>query len=327
MCLGLTACLKPPPAQSEFVLGTVCTINLYEQGSARIYDAIFSRLHEIEQTMSASLAGAPLDRINQNAGIAPVPVPADLIAVLDTALGYAELSDGAFDPTVYPLVKRWAIGSEDPHLPQEAEIQEALSLINWRDVVIDREAATVFLRRSGMALDLGAIAKGYAADEAARLLQNARIKRAIIDLGGNIFAYGTKQESGLPWRIGIQNPLDTRGTYLGILAVRHKSIVTSGVYERYAEINGQRYHHILSTRDGYPVRNGLLSVTIIADRSIDADGLSTAAFALGYEQGRTLVEAIDQAEAIFVFEDKRIRGTPGALAGFTLNDTQFNLAE
>jgi thiamine biosynthesis lipoprotein len=275
--------------------------------------------------MSATLEDTPVDRINKNAGIRPVPVPMDLIDVLEQALRYGALSEGAFDPTIGPLVQRWAIGSEHPRIPGALEIEETLSLINWQDVVIDRKEATVFLRRSGMALDLGAIAKGYAADEVGALLKKAGIQGAIIDLGGNIFAYGTKQ-GGAPWRIGIQNPLSSRGAYLGILEVRHKSIVTSGVYERYAEIDGKRYHHILSTQDGYPVSNGLLSVTIIADRSMDADALSTAAFALGYEKGRALVESQDHAEALFIFEDKHIRGTPGALASLTLQDPQFSLS-
>ncbi|MDR0629891.1 MAG: FAD:protein FMN transferase [Treponema sp.] len=324
VCLLLVACAEPPTAQAELVFGTICSINLYEQGSPKIYETLFSRLREIDLTMSATKADTAVDRINQNAGIRPVPVPPDLMEVLEQALTYAALSEGAFDPTVGPLVQCWAIGSENPRIPEALEIEESLSLIDWQDVVIDREAATVFLRRPGMALDLGAITKGYAADEMAELLQKAGITRAIIDLGGNIVAYGTKSQDE-PWRIGIQDPLDSRGSYLGILTVRHKSVVTSGVYERYAEIDGKRYHHILSTQDGYPVSKGLLSVTIIADRSIEADALSTAAFALGYEKGRALVESMDHAEAIFVFEDKQIRGTSGALAWFTLKDPQFSL--
>jgi thiamine biosynthesis lipoprotein len=274
--------------------------------------------------MSATQGDTVLARINQNAGIHPVPVPPDLLEVVEAALRYAALSQGAFDPTIGPLVQCWAIGSENPRIPEALEIEARVSLIDWQDVVIDREAATVFLRRAGMALDLGAIAKGYAADEIVRMLQKTRIKRAIIDLGGNIVAYGTKPQ-GEPWRIGIQNPLNSRGTYLGILAVQHKSIVTSGVYERFAEIDGKRYHHILSTQDGYPVSNGLLAVTIIADRSLDADALSTTVFALGYAKGRALVESLDHAEVIFVFEDNQIRGTPVALAWFTLEDPHFSL--
>jgi thiamine biosynthesis lipoprotein len=252
-------------------------------------------------------------------------VNAETIAVMERALYYAEQSDGAFDPTVGPLVKLWGIGTETPRLPSQDEIAQALSLVNWRDVSIEPESGTLFLKRPGMALDLGAIAKGYAADEVARILAKAGIPGAIIDLGGNIFAYGLKNpnEPAAPWRIGVQNPLDTRGAYLGILELQNKSVVTSGVYERYADIDGILYHHILSTCDGYPVQNGLLSVTIIANSSIESDALSTTVFVLGYEQGRALVERMDGVEALFVFEDKTIRATSGAQAMFTLSDDSY----
>jgi thiamine biosynthesis lipoprotein len=177
-----------------------------------------------------------------------------------------------------------------------------------------------------MCLDIGGMAKGYAADEAVRIIQRAGIPRAIVDLGGNIFAYGVK-EGDQPWRVGIQNPSGLRNDYLGIIEVRNKTIVTSGVYERFLEEDGKRYHHILSSRDGYPVENGLVSVTIIAGSSMDADGLSTGVFALGYEQGKKLIDSLDDTDALFVFADNTVRGTAGALAHFTLTDTAYTLVE
>jgi thiamine biosynthesis lipoprotein len=327
---GSLSCARPEPAQAELVMGTVCGINLYEGGRRDVYAAVFSRLREIDRAMSANAAEgvgeSELGRINRNAGIGPVPVSGELIAVLERALFYAELSGGAFDPTVGPLVKLWDIGSETPRVPGDGERETALALINWRDVIINRDEGTVFLRRPGMALDLGAIAKGYAADEAARLIKEAGLKRGIIDLGGNILALGSRQ-GDQPWRIGVQAPDQNRGGYLGVLQVRDKSVVTSGVYERFFEAGDRRYHHILSTSDGYPVENGLLSVTIAADRSIDADGLSTTVFALGYEKGRALVESIPGADAIFVFADKRVRGTAGALEIFSLDSDAYRLDE
>lgn len=329
VCFFLAGCTEPPLAQTEFVLGTVCSVNLYNRGSAKIYNEVFSRFREIENLMSATMPDTDVDRINNNAGIEPVSVHQEVIEVLEMALYYAELSNGAFDPTIGPLVKLWGIGSENPRIPEAAEIQEALSLVNWRDLLIDREAGTVFLRRPGMALDLGAIAKGYATDEAAQIIKKARIPGAIIDLGGNVFAYGKKDKSQgnrtVTWRIGVQNPMDTRGTYIGILEVENKSIVTSGVYERYAEINGNRYHHILSTEKGYPVDNNLLSVTIIAGSSINADALSTTVFILGYEKGKELIDSINNVEALFVFADKSIRLTQGAKVLFTLTDREYRL--
>ena len=320
----LTGCGKIPPPRSEFVLGTIGTVNLYQGGTDQLYDKIFSRLREIEGAMSSHSEDTEVARINQNAGIMPVQAGRDLITVLSTALRYAELSGGAFDPTVGPLVKLWGIGTENARIPEEGEIRGALDLVNWRDVIIDEEGGTVFLRRPGMELDLGAIAKGYAADEAAEIIRKAELPGAVIDLGGNIYALGTKR-GGTPWRIAVQDPRNERGTYIGILEVRQKTVVTSGVYERFLETGGRRYHHILSTADGYPADTGLLSVTVIADASIDADALSTALFALGYERGRVLVDSRENIEALFVFRDLRVRGSPGALETFTLTNDQYRI--
>jgi thiamine biosynthesis lipoprotein len=332
LCLS---CARGIPAQREFVLGTVCGIDLYEEGTRGEYDAIFAELRRLQAMMAFSPASAgeevpeatALDLINRNAGIQPVGAPEELLDVLERARYYAELSGGAFDPTVGPLVRLWGIGGPSPRVPGAAEIQEALDLVDWRDLLIDREAGTVFLRRRGQALDLGAIAKGYAADRAALILETpgsprfrlpwrSGKRRAIIDLGGNILALG--ERPGGPWRIGIQDPLEERGIYLGVLEVKDKSVVTSGIYERYFEEGGKRYHHILSTGDGYPVQNGLLSVTIIADRSTDADALSTAVFALGPEKGLALVEGLPDTEAILIREDRTVILSSGA--SFSLPD-------
>lgn len=313
-------------------MGTICAITLFtpEESTdfAPVFNESFKRLHEIENLMSATMSdtqargsGTDISRVNQYAGQYTLRVSAETITVVEQALYYAELSHGAFDPTVGPLVKLWGIGTETPRLPSQDEIVQALSLVNWCDVSIEPESGTLFLKRPGMALDLGAIAKGYAADEIVRILAKTGVSSAIIDLGGNVFAYGKNpNKSAATWRIGVQNPLDARGAYIGILELQNKSVVTSGVYERYADIDGIRYHHILSTSDGYPVQNRLLSVTIIASSSIESDALSTTVFALGYEQGMALVKTIDSVEALFVFEDKTIRATAGAQAMFTLND-------
>jgi thiamine biosynthesis lipoprotein len=348
----LGSCTQSPPAQSEFVLGTVCTVNLYRYGSSPVYGKIFSRLKELEGMFSANSANSILSVINAAAGIEPVPAGEDLIRVLERALYFARVSGGAFDPTIGPLVRLWGIGTENAGVPGDREIEEALSLVNWRDVHLDRERGMVFLARPGMALDLGAIANGYAADEVVKIIAAAGIPFAVIDLGGNIYAYGEKEENR-PWRIGIQNPLEPRGIYLGVLEwqkadpkdppdrdrrtayawsgrtvdpLADKTVVTSGIYERFFEYAGRNYHHILSTQDGYPAETGLLSVTVIAENSMDADALSTAAFALGWEKGSALIKA-QGAEAVFVLADKRIRCSPGAAAVFTLSDTSYSLAE
>ncbi|MEW6565522.1 MAG: FAD:protein FMN transferase [Spirochaetota bacterium] len=324
--LTLFSCAKPMPAQTEYVLGTLCTINLFEKGKPELYRTLFARLREIEDHMSVNKDGTELDRVNAAAGKEPVAVDADVVEVLSSALLYAELSDGAFDPTVGPLVKLWGIGTDNARIPEAAEIKVVLPLINYKDVVLDSQAKTIYLKRPGMALDLGAIAKGYAADEMARILKAQRIDRAIIDLGGNVLAYGEKQ-GGKPWRIGVQDPTGDRGAYIGILEIKNKTMVTSGVYERFLIQDGIRYHHILSTANGYPVQNGLLSVTIIADRSIDADGLSTTVFALGYEKGRNLLEQLGNVEGIFIFDDGTVRATDGVRSSFNLTSERYRWAD
>jgi thiamine biosynthesis lipoprotein len=340
------------------VLGTVCRVNLYEAGTSQLYSRIFARIREVDRSMTvypgefqdmisggeivdpdsevaaayraaAQALTSSVVTINERAGIGPVKVRADVLEVLEKALHYAALSGGAFDPTVGPLVQLWGIGTDHERVPGDEEITRARELVNWRDVVIDRGAGTAFLRRPGMALDLGAIAKGYAGDEAARIAREAKVKRALFDLGGNIVTLGWREEkkgkASLPWRIGIQNPLSGRGTYIGVVTVHDSSVVTSGVYERYFESEGKRYHHILSTTDGRPVENGLLSVTIVTASSTDADALSTAVFTLGFEKGKALIDSIPETEAIFVFNDRSVRSTGGLAGIFTLTDNEFEL--
>ena len=337
-----------PDAQMELALGTFCIINLYESGSDSLYSSIFSRIHEIDRTMTVhpgeyqylldamnsymppgtETLVSDIVAINEQAGIRPVKVRSEIIDILEKSLYYAELSGGAFDPTIGPLVKLWSIGSDDERLPSEKEISDTLELVNWRDVIINRDEKTVFLLKEGMALDLGAIAKGYAGDEAVRIAKDAGVKSGVLDLGGNIVTIGWRTDKGStrPWRIGVQDPLHERGSYIGILSVHDTCVVTSGVYERYFMLDGKRYHHIFSTETGYPVDNGLLSVTIVTEKSTDADALSTVVFTLGLEQGKALVDATPGVEAVFILDDKSIIITDGLKEIFSLESEEFTLS-
>ena len=335
----LFSCTQREPSRAEFALGTICLVNLYEQGTNRAYQEIFNRIREIENRMSVNIPGSDVSRVNAAAGIEPVRVHEDVFTVIERALYFAEISGGAFDPTVGPLVSLWGIGTENQRVPRQPEIDEAVSLINWRNIELDRQRLSVFLKYPGMALDLGAIAKGYAADEAAAAAKKTGIKQALFDLGGDIVACGIKKDKS-PWRVGIQNPNGRRGAFIGILNVS-AAVVTSGVYERFFEKDGTRYHHIFSPFNGYPAQpkqaaqltqaaqlkqaadNELLSVTVIADNAMDADALSTAVFVLGYEKGRALIESLPGTDAVFIFKDLSVRKTNGA--DFTLTDDSFLL--
>jgi len=316
------SCEQREPSRSEFALGTVCTVTLYEQGDKSFYNNIFSRIREIENLMSVNIPSSDISRVNAAAGIEPVQVQKETFNVIERALYFAQLSGGAFDPTIGPIVSLWNINGDNSHVPSREKIDTALPLVNWRNVELDAETSSVYLTHRNMALDLGAIAKGYAADEAAVIIKNAGISRALIDLGGNILIIGEKKDLK-PWSVGIQNPLDNRGSVIGVLHTTEKTIVTSGVYERFFEENGRRYHHLFDPSQGYPAQTGLLSVTLITSVSMDADALSTAIFVLGYAKGLSLLRMLPDTEAIFVFEDKSIRTTGGV--NFTLTDNSFRL--
>jgi thiamine biosynthesis lipoprotein len=317
---------EAPPVRTEYIFGTVCSVRLQQGGRDDVYRKIFERLREIDDTFSVNKAGTVFDSINREAGIRPVKAPDEALRVLGRALYFAELSGGKFDPTIGPLVKLWGIGLGGESVPAQDEIDGALALVNWRDVEIDGENGTVFLKKKGMMLDLGGIVKGYAADEALAIAIASGAGGVLIDLGGNIVAYGKKAGSDKPWRIGVQDPLDERGEFTGVLEMSGGAVVTSGNYERFFEQDGARYHHILSTETGYPVENDILSVTIthsVPPRNgnggaLDADALSTTLFALGLEDGFSLIGGIDGAGAVFLLKDGRIRVTPNLQNSFTL---------
>ena len=299
-----------PKSQTRLLLGTVCTITLYDKSDNTEFDLAFDRIDEIERLMSSHLDDSELARVNQASGTHPVVVSGETFAVIKLALEIAELSGGAFDPTIGPLVKLWDISGAN-NVPEDGEIQSLLPLVDYKLVVLDEGASSVYLPIRGMALDLGGIAKGWAADEAGRVLSG---HKGIVNLGGNVLVLDSKPDES-PWRIGIQDPDKSRGSYIGIVELVDQTLVTSGHYERFFEHEGTIYHHILDTKTGYPVASPLTSVSIITDRSVIADGLSTAVYALGLEQGLALVNSLDGVEAIFLTEDRSVYASEGILDG------------
>jgi thiamine biosynthesis lipoprotein len=238
-------------SRSDFVLGTVCSVRLLEGGSNATLQAVFNRLSQIEERMSANKEGTQVAAINQAAGRNAVEVSEDTLYVIQKALEFARLTGGVFDPSVGPLVKLWNIGTDYAKVPSDNEIKDRLAFVDFEEVEVNVDKKTVFLRKPGMSLDLGAIAKGYAADEIGKILASHRVKAAVVDLGGNVLVYGQKKDAS-PWRIGVQDPASDRGNYLGLVSGKAMTVVTSGIYERYFVEKGVRYHHILDTRTGYP---------------------------------------------------------------------------
>lgn len=330
--VGVASGCRPTIVETSdqvFRLGTALRISVRSTGDAHAaIDRAFSRVVEIEQKMSVSeddYETTELLEVNRAAGREPVAVSPDTYAVLEAALRYSELTGGAFDVTIWPLVRLWGIGSDDPRVPTAERLAAARNLVDYRRLEL-RPGETVYLPADGMGVDVGGIAKGYAADEAARILRDAGVEHALLDFGGNIMVIGDKPD-GTPWRIGVQDPFDDRNQYIGIVEIVDRTVVTSGPYERYFVEDGVRYHHILDPETGQPADTGLAQVTIIAQHSIDADALSTSAYVLGLERGLALVESIDDVEALFVTEDRVIHPSSRGADSFRLTaEEDYTLA-
>lgn len=323
-CSKINSKSASPISRTEVFMGTVVRISLYDSDNSKILDKAFKKVQEIEQLVSANEAGTEIDAINKSAGKNPVKVSTTTFDIIEKGLEYSNLSNGDFDITVGPLVKLWNMGHEDAKVPTEEEINTTLPLIGFNGLELNKQESTIFLKNENMALDLGAIAKGYTADEVAKVLIENEVNSAIIDLGGNVYAHGTKP-SGDNWTVGIQNPFSTRGDIIGTIKVSNKTVVTSGIYERYIEKDNVKYHHLLNPHTGYPFDNDIAGVSIITDKSIDADALSTTVFAKGVENGLAFVESLENVDAIFVNKNKEVYITDGLQDNFSIMNKEFIL--
>jgi thiamine biosynthesis lipoprotein len=316
---------EEPETRTKLILGTTVTIRIYEGAEEAIFERAFDRVTEIEERMSTSTAdyqSTELLEVNRAAGENPVEVSEDTFYVVQRGLEYSRMTDGAFDITIGPLVDLWGIGTEYAAVPEEQEIDELLPKVDYTRVELDPEKRTIYLPEPGMGLDVGGIAKGYAAEEVARILREEGIEHALLDFGGNILAMGKKPDGSM-WKIGIQNPQQQRGDFLGIVEDEAMTVVTSGDYERYFEKEEVRYHHIIDPRTGYPARTGLSSVTIVSEDSTEADALSTAAYVMGIEKGAKLIEELDGIEAAFVTKERGVYMTSGMPSRFEVTNESF----
>lgn len=316
--IGFTACAQAEPVSTAetplkpayiedhaFQLDTIVTIKLYGEEDAGLITDSFSRIDQLEKILSVHLEGSDLAKVRDQAGKAAVSVEAETIEVMEAALQYAEFSQGRFDPTAGPLIDLWGIDPPEGHVAMEDELDAVQPLIDYRKLIVDGENKTVFLQDEKMIANLGAIAKGYIADEVKEQLVDAGVTSGIINLGGNVLLIGGKPD-GSDFRIGVQDPDSLRGEYLGVVSLQDESIVTSGDYERYFEVDGKRYHHILDPFTGFPAENELRSVSIISPKSSDGDALSTTCFLMGLDEGIRLIRALPEINAIFVTKDDRM---------------------
>lgn len=307
VCSGCTA-KKELPKLSEvgFYLDTVIILTAYTDDDQVLKDAM-EECSRYEKLLSATIEGSDIWRINHADG-QPVEVSDDTMEVLRCAVRIAELSGGAFDITIAPASSIWDFTSGEAVLPAAEEIARAAELVDYTKLELDGNTVRL---PAGMMVDPGGIAKGYIADSVKAWMVNKGIQHAILSFGGNVVAIGTKPD-GSDWKVGIQDIDKATGEYMLVSRNRGSSTVTSGIYERGFDLDGVRYHHLLSTETGWPVQNELASVTIFSDSSMLGDALSTTAFVLGTEEGTRLIESLDGIEALFIARDRTVTMTSGA---------------
>ena len=263
----------------------------------QVSNAVFAEMERLENIFSRSLQESEISLINRSAGVEPASVGHEMLYVATQANYYAQLSEGAFDPTIAPLIDLWGFLGQAYRVPSAAEISAVLPLVNYSLVQIDSRRQSIYLPAKKMALELGGIAKGYIIDRALAMLIAAGVEHAFINAGGDIGLLGSKP-GGSPWQIGVRHPGE-ENKIIAVLPVSGGAVVTSGDYQRAFVEEGIKYHHLLNSRSGMPSRD-LISVTIYAETALEADALSTTVFLLGPVEGLALIEKMPGVEGILI---------------------------
>ena len=295
--------------KTEAIMGTDVTITVVarstDEGEASI-EAGMAELRRLDAMMSLYKDTSEITKVNLAAGKEPVHVSPEMIEVVEQAAKVSHLSGGVFDLTIGPLVVLWQMRLKEGGVPTDSEIARVRSLVDYRNIVVDKKASTIFLKKSGMIMDFGGM-KGYMADRVADLFRKRGVTNAVIAVAGDIWALGHRDD-GKPWRIGVQHPRDHDKT-LTILDLSDKYVSTSGDYERFVIREKKRYHHIIDPRTGKP-STGVISVTLIGDKGALIDPLAKVPFILGPKEGMNIVKKLD-AQAIIVDDEGTVFVTDG----------------
>lgn len=300
----------PDPIQrTDFLLNTFVDIKIYDTKDTTILDDAMALCKDLEVRFSRTLENSEIYLMNHRSDKEQVFELSEQTAeLLSLSLNYCEQSDGAFDITIEPVSSLWDFTSGEAILPDPLLLENATAKVGYENLLLT-DLTLTFLSPETR-IDLGAIAKGYIADEIKKLLVERGVTSAIINLGGNVLCIGSRPD-GEPFKIGLKKPFAEESETFAIANITDMSVVTSGVYERYFELDGKQYHHILNPKTGYPYENDLLSVTILSDSSADGDGLSTTCFSLGLEKGMDLINSLDGIYGCFIDTEYNIYYSTG----------------
>ncbi|MDV3547047.1 FAD:protein FMN transferase [Elizabethkingia anophelis] len=288
------------------LMGSRFQITLVDKDSIsaeRNIDKAVAEITRIENLISEWRPETQISQVNQNAGIKPIKVDREVFDLTKKGLYFSKLTDGAFDISIVAMDKIWKFDDSMDELPSEQAIKESVRNVGYRNIILDSTNSTIFLRNPGMKIGFGSIGKGYAADKTRDLMKSMGVKAGIIDASGDISTWGT-QPDGKPWAIGINNPFNDH-KMATILYFKENSVTTSGSYEKYAEIHGKRYSHIMNPKTGYP-STGLTSVTITGPNATMANGFSTSVMVLGEKEGLKLLKQFPEYHYLLITDKGKI---------------------
>ncbi|WP_408608263.1 FAD:protein FMN transferase [Aquimarina spinulae] len=266
-------------------------------------DIAVEEIQRIEKLISSWDKNSQTSLINNNAGINPVKVDAELFDLIFRAIQISKLTDGAFDISYASMDRIWKFDNSMKKMPSEEEIKASVARVGYKYIVLDKKKSTVFLTQKGMKIGFGAIGKGYAADKAKNLLISKGVKAGIINASGDMNTWG-KQPDESEWKVAITNPLNKNNAF-ALLPVVEKAVVTSGNYEKYVILDGKRYSHIIDPRTGYP-STGIVSATVFAPKAELADALATSVFVMGIETGLNRINQLKGIECIIIDDQGNI---------------------
>lgn len=305
--------------RSLFAMDTYMEITAYGRNSENAVEAAVDEIERLDALLSTGSAASEITMLNQNK---TAVVSEDSAYLLRRSMELWKSTGGAFDITIYPVMKAWGFAGDTFRVPTDQELKKRLDFVDSSQIAYDKETKTVVLPEQ-VEIDFGGIAKGYTSARVSQIMEEYHIKSAKLNLGGNVQTVGTKADGSL-WRIAIKSPDDTF-PYLGVISVEDKAVITSGGYERYFEENGIIYHHIIDPKNGKPAQNGLVSVTIVCEDGTLADGLSTALYVMGKDDAITYWKAHKNEFDAVLFDDTGMLYVTEGLEGSFMSELEYEI--
>jgi len=281
----------------------ISIVSSSENKANEYIDIAISEIKRIENIISSWDKNSETSKINQNAGIKPVKVSIELFDLINRSIQISKITDGAFDISYASMDKIWKFDGSMTEMPSVEAIKKSVEKIDYKNILLNEDNLTVFLKTKGMKIGFGAIGKGYAADKAKKLLQNYGVKAGLINASGDLNCWG-KQPNGVSWKVGITNPLN-KNKFYSWFDLDNQAVVTSGNYEKFIEIDGKRYSHIINPKTGYPA-SGIISVTVFAKKAELADALATSIFVMGTSVGIDMVNQLTNVDCIIIDDQNKI---------------------